>query len=126
MGVDTVTRARQDSLGSATHKKKNTVYRIDCTLCPEGQSFYIGESRRSIRKRFNEHLGDARNRRADSPFEIHQNDHTNTTLTCQNLRIKILARATDGPDRKIKESIYVGISTILDPRQCLAMPASSS
>ena len=96
----------QAGLAGKCHTK-NTIYRIDCTLCPEGQPFYIGESRRSIRKRFNEHLGDAKNRRADWPFGIHQNDHTNTTLTCQNLRIKILARATDGPDRKIKESIYI-------------------
>ena len=86
---------------------KNTVYRIDCTLCPEGQSFYVGESRRSIRVRFNEHLGDARHKRTDSPFGIHQNHHLNTPLTCHNLTIRILSRATDGPDRKIKESIYI-------------------
>ena len=87
--------------------KKNTVYRIDCTVCPEGKSFYIGESRRAIRKRFNEHLGDARNGRLDSPFGAHQNDHPNTPLTCQNLKVRILSRASDGPDRKIKESIFI-------------------
>jgi len=86
---------------------KNTVYRIDCTLCPDGQSFYIGESRRAIRKRFNEHLGDARNKRMDSPFGIHQNKHLTTPLTSQNLKVCILARASDGPDRKIKESICI-------------------
>ena len=85
---------------------KNTVYRIDCTLCPEGKSFYIGESKRAIRKRFNEHLGDARNGRVDSPFGSHQNCH-NTPLTYQNLTLRILARAADGPDRKIKESLYI-------------------
>ena len=86
---------------------KNTIYRIDCTLCPEGRSFYIGESRRAIRKRFNEHLGDARNRRAESPFGAHQNAHADTPLTSQNLKIRILSRAADGPDRKIKESLYI-------------------
>ena len=86
---------------------KNATYRIDCTLCPEGQTFYIGETKRSVRKRFNEHLGDARNKRADSPFGIHQDDHPHVTLTSQNLKICILSRASDGPDRKIKESMFI-------------------
>ena len=86
---------------------KNTIYRIDCSICPAGQSFYIGESRRSIRKRFNEHLGDARNKRTDTPFGAHQNQHQHTPLTYKNLKLSILSRATDGPDRKIKESIFI-------------------
>ena len=93
-------------LAGACHTK-NTVYRIDCKLCQENQAFYIGESRRAIRKRFNEHLGDARNRRADSPFGIHQGVHPETPLTSQNLSVRILSRAVDGPDRKIKESIFI-------------------
>ena len=86
---------------------KNTIYRIDCCACPAGQSFYIGESRRSIRKRFNEHLGDARNKRMDTPFGAHQNEHPHIPLTCKNLKLSILSRAKDGPDRKIKESLYI-------------------
>ena len=37
---------------------KNVVYKITCNLCP--QTFYIGESKRNIRLRFNEHLRDAK------------------------------------------------------------------
>ena len=39
---------------------KNVVYRMDCMLCQKDESFYIGETRRSVRLRYNEHLRDAK------------------------------------------------------------------
>ena len=37
---------------------KNAVYRMDCTLCTKDESFYVGETRRSVRLRYNEHIRD--------------------------------------------------------------------
>ena len=87
--------------------KKNVVYRIDCLECGEGESFYIGETRRSVRLRFNEHVRDAKNKRKETPFGLHQQRHPNTLLNSSNLSIKILYIAKDGPDRKIWESIFI-------------------
>ena len=39
--------------------KKNVVYKITCGLCDETPSVYIGESKRRVRERFNEHIRDA-------------------------------------------------------------------
>ena len=43
----------------------------------------------------------------DPPFGIHQNSHANAPLTYQNLKIRILSRLADGPDRKINEFMYI-------------------
>ena len=86
---------------------KNVIYRIDCLVCNEGESFYVGETRRSVRLRFNEHVRDAKNKRGETPFGMHQQQHTETELNSSNLRLHILHKARDGPDRKIWESIFI-------------------
>ena len=86
---------------------KNVIYRIDCTTCGEGKTFYVGETRRSVRLRFNEHLRDAKNKRGETPFGLHQQLHPDIELNSSNLRLKILHKAKDGPDRKIWESIFI-------------------
>ena len=85
---------------------KNVIYRIDCLACEDGESFYIGETRRSVRLRFNEHLRDAKNKREETPFGSHQGHH-DVQLNSSNLSLKILHKAKDGPDRKIWESIFI-------------------
>ena len=92
-------------LGGRCHLK-NVVYRMDCTLCGNGVSFYVGETRRSVRLRFNEHLRDAKNK-TDTPFGLHQNKHPNVQLNGSNVTIEILHICKDGPDRKIWESIFI-------------------
>ena len=49
------------------------VYKISCRACANAgtQATYIGQSRRPIRVRFNEHLGDARLRRPDTGLGEH-------------------------------------------------------
>ena len=87
--------------------QKNVIYRMDCKLCDENASFYIGETRRSVRLRYNEHIRDARNRKEDTPFGFHQTKHPDIQLGSDNISIQILHVSKDGPDRKIWESIYI-------------------
>ena len=42
---------------------KNAVYRMDCTLCTKDESFYVDETRRSVRLRYNEHFRDKKKNR---------------------------------------------------------------
>ena len=86
---------------------KNVIYRMDCTLCEKDHAFYVGETRRSVRLRYNEHLRDAKNKRTDTPFGLHQTKHLNVQLSSTNISIQILRVSKDGPDRKIWESIYI-------------------
>ena len=86
---------------------KNVIYRVDCLRCGEGESFYVGETRRSVRLRYNEHLRDAKNKRGETPFGLHQQHHPDIELNSSNLRLQILHKAKDGPDRKIWESIFI-------------------
>ena len=86
---------------------KNVVYRMDCGLCRNDEAFYIGETRRSVRLRYNEHIRDASNNKADTPFGLHQARHPGIPLNSSNISIKILHVCKDGPDRKIWESIYI-------------------
>ena len=86
--------------------QKNVVYRMDCQLCPQNASFYVGETRRSVRLRYNEHIRDAKNK-TDTPFGLHQRQHPSVQLNSSNVSIQILHVCKDGPDRKIWESLYI-------------------
>ena len=80
---------------------------MDCKLCPTDESFYIGETRRSVRLRYNEHMRDAKNKKTDTPFGLHQQKHPGVILNSSNVSIKILHVSKDGPDRKIWESMFI-------------------
>ena len=72
--------------------------------------FYIGESTRPIRYRFNEHLGDACLRRLDTPLGEHIIDyHQNTSNADINrgFNIEILKTGRDCAETKIAESIQI-------------------
>ena len=86
---------------------KNVIYRMDCRLCASDESFYVGETRRSVRLRYNEHIRDAKNNKTDTPFGFHQTRHPDVQLDSSNVSIKILHVSKDGPDRKIWESVYI-------------------
>ena len=91
---------------------KNVVYKITCKLCESEGSpqFYIGESKRPIRYRFNEHLGDARLRRLDTPLGEHilasHMDISNNEVN-NAFHIDILSTDRDAPEVKIDESIQI-------------------
>lgn len=86
---------------------KNVVYRLDCKACPKDVSFYVGETRRAVRLRYNEHLRDAKNNRLETPFGLHQATHPGIPLDSSNVSVQILHTCKDGPDRKIWESLYI-------------------
>ena len=81
------------------------IYHMTCTLC---NKHYIGETGRMIRQRYNEHLGDARNRRENTPWGLHfQCYHQNTTPSPDIIRIKILKQISYITDRKIGETTFL-------------------
>ena len=82
--------------------QRNVVYEIKCMLC---QDTYIGETKRQVRLRFNEHLRDAKNRTRDTPFGEHMRAcHSNIDITTASLKINILRRCKDVASLKITES----------------------
>ena len=102
--------------------EKNVVYKIHCNLCSD--VFYIGETKRPVRLRFNEHVNDAINRTPDTPLGDHfRGAHSSLVLDRTSslpLNVSILARARDYPDRKILESLC-----IRDKKPCLNSQMSS-
>ena len=92
-------------------RTKNVVYEIVCELCEEKKTrnTYIGETKRSVRLRFNEHLRNARHRAPDTPLDDHVKAcHPDQLTNIENsFRISILKVCNDGPNRKITESIFI-------------------
>ena len=85
---------------------KNVVYEIKCMLCQDVN--YIGETKRLLRLRFNEHLRDAKNRTRDTPFGDHMRSlHSDDIITASSLHIQILRRCKDVASLKITESKYI-------------------
>ena len=81
---------------------KNVVYHIKCVLC---NSDYIGETKRPLRLRFNEHLRDSKNRTKDIPFGDHMRQHhSDAIISASSLRVRILRRCKDVAYLKITES----------------------
>lgn len=90
--------------------QKNIVYRLSCQLCRTNniKTEYIGESKRPLRLRYNEHLRDMVGRKEDTPMGDHFREaHENTHTTSTPIEAKVLYRAVDHPDRKIAESIWI-------------------
>ena len=90
--------------------QRNVVYEIQCCLCENEQNSatYVGESMRPVRLRYNEHRRDAINRTPWSPLGDHfLAAHTQDDASGVLLRLRVLYRANDHPDRKIAESIII-------------------
>ena len=88
-------------------QSKNAVYLITCNICAPKVS-YIGESKRSVRLRFNEHLRDAKNKTKNTPFGEHfMNYHADVQIDENTLSISILKICKDTADLKIAESIEI-------------------
>ena len=91
---------------------KNVIYQITCKLCENEQRHesYVGECTRPVRYRYNEHLGDARLRKLDTPLGEHiLKDHSDVSNTTINMSfpIRILDKGKDCAEIKIKESIHI-------------------
>ena len=86
------------------------MYKISCKLCDSAgrPQFYIGESERPIRYRFNEHLGDARLRRLDTPLGEHVLElHADIPSSDVNNSFRIEILIAVKPEVTIDESIYI-------------------
>ena len=87
----------------------NVVYCLNCKMCDEGeQSTYIGETKRPVRLRFNEHVRDAVNKSEGTPMGDHfRMCHATDDVPHIPLQVNILYKSKDHPDRKIAESIMI-------------------
>ena len=87
---------------------KDVVYKITCTLCDQTPSFYIGETKRRVRDRFNEHIRDAKNKTTNTPFGDHvTRRHPDSSITSASFEISIERVCKDVADLKIAESIEI-------------------
>ena len=80
---------------------------MDCKLFAKDESFYVGETRRSVRLRYNERIRDAKEHKTDTPFGVHLTKHLGVQLDRSSISIQILHVSKDGPEWKIWESIFI-------------------
>ncbi|XP_043217474.1 uncharacterized protein LOC122379376 [Amphibalanus amphitrite] len=84
---------------------KNVVYEIKCKMCGDT---YIGKTKRMVRTRFMEHLGDARNKRKGTDLGDHiLTAHPTAQPMNTDFEISILHRCKDEANLLITESIEI-------------------
>ena len=84
---------------------KNVIYRLDCILCTKS---YVGETKRPIRERLLEHRRAALNRDMQSPWGAHYSiEHNVEQVQEIPFSAKIIRRAKDHVDRKLREAIKI-------------------
>ena len=84
---------------------KNVVYELECKMCG---ARYVGESKRPVRLRFNEHIRSMLSNTEFTPVGDHfRKKHPAASKNKSLLGIRILKRTVDHPDRKITESLYL-------------------
>ena len=87
---------------------KNVVYKIKCNMCDDNPAIYIGETKRRVRERFNEHLRDAKNKIEDTPLGDHVSYvHPTSTIDDKKFKVSIEKTCKDVPNLKIAESIEI-------------------
>ena len=87
---------------------KNVVYKITCNLCTEKPVTYIGETKRRVRDRFNEHIRDAKNQTKNTPFGDHvAYKHPSSSISSTSFQISIQRICKDVADLKIAESVEI-------------------
>ena len=92
--------------------QKNVVYEIRCGICGGNgrEGIYIGETKRPLWLRFNEHVRDMINGTEDTPMGDHFRErHIGIVIPGSNipLSVKIIHKSKDHPDRKIAESLLI-------------------
>ena len=100
---------------------KNVVYKITCNMCDQKPAVYIGESKRRVRERFNEHIRDAKHRTTNTPLGDHMTQaHPSISITSTSFKISIERVCKDVADLKIAESVE-----IRNQKPCLNTQTSS-
>jgi hypothetical protein len=87
---------------------KNVVYQITCMICASNgpPQTYIGETKRCIRYRFDEHYRDGANHTQQTPLGDHM-IHCHPNESVPRLSVTILRRCKDAADRKIAEALAI-------------------
>lgn len=88
------------------------VYQLNCNLCAAkgADVSYVGETKRPIRLRLNEHVLAAKNQTPDTPLgdhfmECHPSDPVPPNSV--PVTVKILQKTKDHPERKLTESLFI-------------------
>ena len=68
---------------------------------------YVGETKRPVRLRFNEHLRDTLNKTHDTPMGDHFQECHSTHEGGIPLKVRVLYKSEDHPDRKTAESLLI-------------------
>ena len=91
---------------------RNVIYCLLCSAC--GKTVYVGETERSLKERFMEHLRDVRNR-ADKPINRHFKDHPAT-----DVQIAVLAKMINGSKvcRLLHEENWIKLLNTKFPDGC--------
>ena len=88
---------------------KNVVYLITCMICAKDDGpaqTYVGETKRCVRYRFDEHFRDGVNNTPQTPFGDHMRQcHQNESEP--QLSTAILRRCRDAADRKIADALAI-------------------
>ena len=102
-GGSRCTLCKTDFRGPCT--QKNVVYMLECELCSKQ---YVGETKRPVRLRYNEHVRDLKGKKADTPMGDHfRIEHPEAEFVPSLMTMKVLYHARDHPDRKIAESLLI-------------------
>ena len=88
------------------------VYQLNCNLCAAKGSdvSYVGETKRPIRLRLNEHILAAKNHTPDTPLGDHFAEcHPADPFPARSVPVtaKILQKTKDHPERKLAESLFI-------------------
>ena len=88
------------------------VYRIKCRICEDRGTdvAYIGETKRPVRLRFNEHVLNAKNGTMNTPIGDHFTESHQEHQFVRGeipLSVEILQKTHDHPHRKICESLHI-------------------
>lgn len=90
---------------------RNCIYTINCTLCPNIPTLYVGETKQTCRDRMNHHISDIRLRK-DTPISHHFNQANHNINHFKVTIIQFLTPNADNPTttdylRKSKECTWI-------------------
>jgi len=101
-------------LGSTKDKihatEKSGIYQINCSTC---DAKYIGQTRRSLKKRFDEHHRSVKNKETDKAIAAHIFDLDNTAphkIISFDENVKLIKQVTNPIKLDAYESIYISSS----------------
>ena len=83
---------------------KDVIYELSCSECEDK---YIGETKRSLHTRINEHHKSIFYNRGNPAMLEHYKQHHNNSINSNPFKVKILEKSHNTTDRKIKEALWI-------------------